>query len=219
MELKLGKNKIIDIKPWKTKTKKDFLNIIKKKGKEISENDILDTLILPYVEPNNIYFSDEEIQWILVNIRNISANNDMKFLIECSNCKKDITISCKLLDLCEYKENEYPIIKNEKAWIDLDDSKSLKDNIKKYDEFPKNIEMLMHLESVGNKKFSNMDEKIEYFENLSLEDNDKLVDEYKEVKSDIELKYKTKCPKCEYETTYVFEEIPNFFDPILPKEI
>jgi len=220
MELTLGKNKTVTLKPWKTKTKKDFLNIIKKKEKNLSEEDILEVLINPYVEPNDIYFSDDELQWILINLRNISIDNNMKFLIECSNCNEDILVECKLLDLVQFRENQYPIIKNERGWKDIESLQDYKKGIKQYsDEFPKNIEMLMHLDTVEGKKFNSLAEKIEYFEDLDLLEGNKIVDEYNEVKSKIDLSYKTKCPHCDYEGKYIFEELPNFFEPLLPKEL
>jgi hypothetical protein len=220
MELKLGKNKIIKISPWKTKTKKDFLNIIRKKEKNISEDDIMDVLIKPYIESNDIYFSDDELQWILINLRNISVDNNIKFLIECGNCKKDIIIECKLLDLCEYTENQYPIIKNNQTWKDINNLEEYKSSIQSYpDEFPKNIEMLLHLEAIGDKRFNSIKERIEYFENLDLESGNNLVKEYEDIKSNIKLFYKTKCSHCDYKSKYTFDEIPDFFEPLLPKEL
>jgi hypothetical protein len=208
------------LSPWKTKTKKDFLNIIKNKEKNLSEVDILNTLVYPYIEPNNIFMNDAELQWVLINLRNISIDNNMKFLIECSNCNDDIVIECKLLDLCKYKENEYPTIKNNREWKDIDSLDALKNAIKNNkSEFPKNIEMLLHLDSANGEKFKNIEEKINYLDNLNLEEGNILSNEFKDIDSEIKLEYKTKCPHCEYKTNYIFEEIPDFFDPLLPKEL
>jgi hypothetical protein len=220
MELKLGKNKTIEISAWKTKTKKDFLNIIREKEKNLSEDDVLDVLIKPYIKPNDIYFSEAELQWILINLRNISIESNMKFLIDCSNCKEEITIECKLMDLCDYKLNSFPIIKGERAWKDISNLNELKEYVKKYkDEFPKNIEMLLHLDGVGKNKFNSFNEKIEYFDNLDLQEGNTLLSEFDEINSNIKLSYKIKCPHCDNIDTYIFEEIPDFFEPLLPKEL
>jgi hypothetical protein len=175
MEIKLGKNKKVQIKAWKTKTKKEFLNIIKNKKDKLTEEDILNTLILPYIEPNNIYFSEEELQYLLINIRNISVSENIKFITKCNNCNKDIEIDTNILNLCEYKENQYPIIKDDISWKDIENERILKTNITKYkDELPGNIEMFMHIDGIENKKFKNLDEIIEFFEDLTLEESNKI---------------------------------------------
>jgi hypothetical protein len=220
LELKLGKNKVVKIKPWKTKTKKDFINIIKNKKDKLTEDDILKTLILPYVEPNNLYFSEDELQFILINIRNISIKDNIKFFTECKNCKENIEINTKIINLCEYSPNEYPIIENDISWKDIESDKELQENIKKHkDELPSNIEMLMHIDGIKNKKFKNIEEVIEFFDDLSLDENEKLFKDYSKVKSSIEIKYTTKCPECKTQEIYTFEEIPDFFNPLLPEKL
>jgi hypothetical protein len=220
MEIKLGKNKKVQIKAWKTKTKKEFLNIIKNKKDKLTEEDILNTLILPYIEPNNIYFSEEELQYLLINIRNISVSENIKFITKCNNCNKDIEIDTNILNLCEYKENQYPIIKDDISWKDIENERILKTNITKYkDELPGNIEMFMHIDGIENKKFKNLDEIIEFFEDLTLEESNKISKDYSEIQSSIEIKYTTDCSDCSHQDTYIFDEIPDFFNPLLPEKI
>ena len=218
MLLKLGKQKQVEIQPWKTKTKKEFLTVIKNKQDKLDENDIFNILIKPYITPNDIYLSDDEIQWIMINIRNISLDNNMNFLVECS-CGNDIEIKCKLMDLCKYTENQYPIIKDDIAWRDIKNKDELIKNQKtNEDEIPKIIEMLSHIDKIEGKSlpFSDI---VEYNDDLPLNDGNKMLETYDEIKSTIVISYVAECPNCKKTKTFKFENIPNFFDPLLPKEL
>ena len=222
--VKLGKEKEVEILPWKTKTKKEFLKTVKEfaeNGKEMKEDDILRVLLYPYVNTKNIYLSDDEKQYLLVKIRDISLPQDIEYTINCSNCDGIIDVRCKPLEMVNYQENQYPVIKNDILWEDLQgDTKPLIQSIiRKYGDYlPQTIEMLLHIKKYKDEEITDFEKMIEIYEDLSLMESETIVDTYDEVKSKMLIEKDIKCDLCEFEDTYYFDTIPDLFEPLLPKE-
>jgi hypothetical protein len=228
MEISLGNNKIVTITPWKTKTKKEFLNKIKSSKDNIDENLILDILFYPYIEPKDIYLSEQEIQWLFVNIRKISIHQNLDFQIKCGNCEENIPLLVPIENICEYSENnlfiEEDIIIDNKTlkikWKDLKNKNSLESMIKNYpDETPGTIEMLLHIESIDGKEIQSFGEILEFYEDLSLDASENIIKSYNKNKPKVTIKTEAICPSCDYKDIYYFESIPDFFTPLLPPDI
>jgi len=220
MELTLGKNKIINIMPWKTRAKKDFLKAIKDKGEKFSEQDLINTLILPYIEPNNIYLSEDEIQYVISNIRNISIKDNIDFQIQCDNCGEIIDVNCGIMDIITYKENTYPITDGKIQWKDIEANKYVEDISRKYiDDVKSDLEMLLHIEMYNNMEITSFDDIMNIFEDMSLDESTELYESFRKVQSKINIKKEIRCPDCNFVDIYEFESIPGFFDPLLPPDI
>jgi DNA-directed RNA polymerase subunit M/transcription elongation factor TFIIS len=218
LEVKLGKNKIVEVKPWKTKTKKDFLKIVKAKQLDIVEEDLVNSLVLPYVTPNDIYFSSDEIQYLLVILREISINENIITELICKKCNESFDVSKNVKDFCKYQTSQYPVTIGKYTWRDIKSSNSVQNISKKHpDELQNDIEMLLHIEAIDGKMVESFEEILDYFENLELDESKTIYEDYDKVKSKLSLEFDETCPKCGDRNTYYFETIPNFFDPLLPK--
>jgi len=218
MIIDLGSKKV-EITQWKAKTKKNFLNAIKNKGENFTNDDIMDVLLYPYITPNDIFLNDDEIQYLLVQIRKISINEDISFITECKKCNKDIKITCDVSDIINFKKNQFPIDKNNIKWKDLKYKNSLKNIFDKYDDFPKILEILAHIEKINNKTITSFEEILEIYEDMDLTESENLEKTFNEIDTVFNIKKSLKCPHCNTLDEYYFEEIPGFFDPILPREI
>jgi hypothetical protein len=213
--IKLGKEKIVTIKPWKTKTKKEFLNLIKKNNgdfKNIKESEVLKVLLTPYIEPNDIFLSDAEKEYLIICIRNISLDNNISFLIECSGCGEKIPVKCEIMDLVKYQENQYPIILNDISWIDIKNNTQSKYK----DYMPGTIEMLSHISDYKGEV--NLDKMVEIYDNMELKESDDLYKDYTTIRSSIKIEREETCPYCSELDTYYLESVPDLFEPLLPKE-
>jgi uncharacterized protein YbaR (Trm112 family) len=159
LKVKLGKNKEVEVKPWKTKTKKEFLKIVKAKQLEVAEEDLINTLVLPYVTPNDIYFSSDEVQYLLVILRNISINENITTEITCRDCNNSFDISKKVTDFCKYQESQYPIVIGKYSWKDIKNPNSVKTiHQQNPDELLNDIEMLLHIEKIEDKNIESFSE-------------------------------------------------------------
>lgn len=245
----LGENKQIAIvSPWKAITKKNFLNILKEKKDNISEDDILNTLVLPYISeidnnnetttPTgeiNMYLSPAEIQFVLTKIRELSVGADLNFILECDFCKKEFEVETNLTNITNYTPNKFPAKNGIYEWVDLSTKDSLKFALKKFkQEPPKLIEMLLHLRSVDiidahnashNKsktekiEITNLNQALDYYNDLTLPDEKKLTDSFRSVESYYVVCENYTCPHCGEGKIYTFDVVPGFFDPLLPADI
>jgi hypothetical protein len=222
MKVILGKNKEVTISPWKAITKKNFLNVLRDKKENIGEDDILNTLVLPYLddEGKELYLSIAEVQWILKNLREISVGEELSFILECDACEKEFDVETTLDNITHYTPNQYPVDDDIFSWVDLATRDSLKIAMKKYKkEPPKLIEMLLHLEKVDNEDIKNLNQALEYYNNLTLPEEKRLTDSFRNVESYYSVSEEYTCPHCGETKKYTFDVVPGFFDPLMPADI
>jgi len=218
MEILLSEDKSVNISPWKSKTRKQFIKLFKEKKTDVLEDDIVDILVMPYIEPNNIFLSSDEIQYLLIKIREISLDNKISFIMECENCKEDFDVDIELNKLVNYSPGNFS-----KAsiceWTDELNKDTFKKSLEKYpDEVPKDLEMLIHIKSCNDKDYTlDLDKLIDDFDDFKLSEILNIKNEYSEVKSKLEISSTIKCTKCGFSKKYQFDVIPSFFDPLMPK--
>ena len=218
IEVKLGPRKSVFITPWKAKAKKEFIKIFKKNGDKTTEEDILNILLYPYLK-DNIYLSSAELQYVLFKLREISIRNkEVEFVIDCNSCGEEIEIKTDISDLVHYKETLIPIEKNGNIWRDPESNEIVKQILFQYKDEPPTVLMIgLHLKKYRNRNIESLEEFLEIYDDLDMVEVENLEDEWYEVSSNFEIYKKIKCDKCDYETTYSFDIIPGFFDPLLPK--
>jgi len=222
MELKLGENKTVTITPWKSKTKKEFIKLFKRKEDKVNEQDIIDVLVIPYIQEKETYYSPDEIQYILIKLREISITDEINFSMDCDNkeCGKNFDIETNLGNISSYQPNKYPTELNNVTWRDLPAKDSLTKMIKKYpDEPPRSISMILHIETINGELISSFQQLINIVDDLSMRDADDLERDYNLVSSKLDIKQNIKCTHCGFEKEYLFDIIPTFFDPLLPKDM
>lgn len=218
----LGKNKTVKISSWKGKTKKDFVNIFRNKKEKITEQDVVDILLYPYIDNVDQYYSSSEIQYMLTCIREISIKDDIVFSIECDNigCKKDISVVKDISEMYTYTPSKYPVELNEVKWVDLRNSKSLETACKKFpNELRTDIELMLHIESINGDIIHSFEDILEICNDLDIQASNDLADDFISVKSQFNIGSDIECPHCGSKKHHSFDIIPAFFDPILPKDI
>jgi hypothetical protein len=220
MEIILGKNKSVTITPWKAITKKNFLNILKDKRENISEDDILKTLVHPYIDNTDLYLSSAEIQVILRHLREISIGAEIEFTLECDNCNKEFETISTLNDISTYQPNTYPCDLGNYSWVDIDNKDTLKTAFKKYKREPeKLIELLLHIDKIDGNPIKSFNEVIDYYNNLTLPEEKELMEDFRKVESYFKISSYFRCTHCDVNKEYSFDVIPGFFDPLMPSDI
>jgi len=219
MQLELGSNKTVEISPWVGKTKRDFMRLFKDKKDKISEQDIINILVKPFINPSDIYYSGEEIQYILITLRSISISDNIVDTKKCQKCDVDINIDIPVNDMCEYFPSKYPIIDDNIKWKDIKSINAIKDVSKKYPEEPISlIELLLHIEEYKKEPISSFQQILDIADNMSLKESDETTDNFNRNRSFVGMHYKVTCD-CGEENEFIYEDIPSFFDPLLPKEV
>lgn len=219
MQIDLG-TKFVTIHPWKAGTKKELLKTIKTKQTQFSETDLLDILFYPYLDEKDKYYSDDEIQYLVLNLRDISIPDDIVIKEKCKKCGTEIEIRGKALDFVDFQKSNYNKKTGKYTWRDLKDKNSLERVIKQYpDEFVGTLDMLLHLESIDGEKINSFKEVMEYYDNLSIIESEELENFYEEVKSKLKIHKKVKCPSCGFENIFEFKTLPGLFDALFPKEL
>jgi len=219
LELKLGPNKSVGIKPWKAKTKKEFVKIFKAKGDKVTERDVLDILVYPYIDNTKQFYSSAELQYIMTKIREISIKDkDTSFTIECSTCGEDFDVNMDIYDLVHYKETLIPTTKENIEWIDPESSDIIEKTLLDNEEEPPDVIMLgLNIKNINGREIENIKEFLEVYDELDMNEISKIEDIWKDVTSSFSIYSTLKCDRCESSNEYYFDIIPGFFDPLLPK--
>jgi len=217
--LQLGPRKSVTIHPWKAKAKKDFIKVFKKKGKNVSERDVLDVLVYPYIE-EKIFLNSAEVQYILTELRKISIKDqNIEFILTCDKCTKEFDVETNIDNLVHYKETLIPIKDDNIEWKEVSSLKELENNLKKFSEEPPSIiNMAMNIKNYNGNEIDSIEKFIEIYDDMSMGEVDIIETRWKEVSSNFEIYQELECPHCKYKTAYLFDIIPSFFDPLLPKE-
>jgi len=221
MELKLGENKTVKLSPWVGKTKRDFMRLFKEKGEKVSEQDVVDILVYPFIEPKDVWYSSEEMQYIVISLRELSIKDEIVFAEEChsDSCNKIVDIKTDISNIYQYFPNHFPIKDGKFEWKDLIGADSIKQTASKNSDIPQGeIDILLHIKSYDSKEITSFSEILEIADNMSLQETDDMSDSYIRNKSMLTLMYEQDC-ECGYKNKYTFDTIPSFFDPLLPKEI
>jgi len=221
MQLQLGENKTVELTGWVGSTKKNFMNLFKEKGENVAEQDVLGILVYPFITPNDIYYSEDELQYILINLRDISVKDDITFAEECVNeeCNEVLDVSLKVSDIYSYTQSKYPSTDGKIAWRDIQGKNDLKDLVAKNEnELPGNTEAYLHIESYDGNQITSFNQIQELVDELPLNESNDIIDNFDRNKSSIELSCEETC-KCGEVNVFEFESIPSFFDPLLPKEL
>jgi hypothetical protein len=219
-EIQIRKNRIVNITPWKARTKKDFISLIKNKKDKMTEEDIVGCLVTPYIEEKDIYLTSYEIQYLLINIRNISIKEDITSTIKCLDCSESIKINKNVMDFVKYKPADIPCTVNNVTFKEIQNKNTIKDAKIKYpDENETDLEMLFSIEKIKDKIVQSFQDILEYYEDLDLESANNISDSYLESRSNLSIEITETCPKCKKTNTWYFDTMPGFFDALLPKEI
>lgn len=219
MDIELGPNKVVTLSPWNAKTKKEFVKIFKLKQEKVSEQDILNTLVYPYIDKTDIYYSAAELQYLLAQLRKLSIDKKIEFSIDCDKCKEEVDVSLDIDEIVTYTPNQFPSQLNNVGWKDIEGKDSIKAFSKQFpEETEYDIAKILHISDYQGTRIERFEQMLEILENLPLQEDAELDDTYYDVISKIKIGSKIKCTSCAFEKNYEFDIIPSFFDPLLPKK-
>lgn len=223
------------VRPLKIKDKKELMKAIESKDEKLIQK-VLDEIVEKYVVlEDNRPLTDLTVQeryQILVEIRRAAAGDTVKIAHQCPNCEhinKEIPYDLKNIYIKEY-DNTYnnklllfngnveiilgPLRREEEKKIE----KIIFDRKLKLNSEKQFLLMAGFIEKIYIKKDDvfgevslSTSEKIEFFENLSSGDLDKIIEYIKNTDFGVKLPFHFRCEKCGYENEKEEANIAVFF--------
>lgn len=217
MTLILGKDKEVTITPWKAKTKKEFIKLFNGE-QELKEEDLISVLIMPSIDRKEAFYTTDEIQYILTQLKSLSVGDSVDFSMDCEKCKTNFDIHLSIGDIVNYRPSNYGVSENV-IWRDIPTKQIFDDAVKNFpDEAVGEIEMLLHISAYKGVTTTSLEQILEVYNDMTISESQSLIDEYLEVRPLIELSSKLTCtnPDCGQSDDYDFDIIPGFFDELMP---
>jgi len=217
--IKVREDLNINLKRWSAKTKKKFMDLFRKNGMNISKKHIYDTLISPYIEPNDIFINSEEYEYILIELKKYNFDDNLEFEMKCNACKQPVSIDTTLSDITYYNPSSLTSIKEDFIkFRNLPSQEVFQAVVEKFpDENKAYLQLLMSIESLNGVQSESISQVMEDIENLDINKYNKIEKLFVENSSFIQLLLNIECPHCNDNEDYEFDSIPGFFEDMLPK--
>ncbi len=201
-EIDLGHKKV-NARKWKAKDRKLFKDAIQKE-KDIDES-LTKYLVMNCLEDNNVDLSDEEIQYIILQIRKHSISDSFKFEWTCDCGYKNSEI-IKIDDIQKTHFKEY----TSSGCVEFQDVKNAKmyNSDKNRDEIS---ELAYRTKSINSDMSMSFSEVKDYFEDMDIDELDKILDDLYSMMFTVSSKKKLTCKECSKKQEFEFDEIPSFF--------
>ena len=220
-QIKLGKNKIVTIKPWTGKTKKKIRKFFEgvENPEDIDFIAVIKTLLYDYIK-EDVYLNEGEQQYLLMKIREISIDTGVDSSVECPICYTENQINTTTDKIIHYKENQLPFQFNEN--IELIDIESLTSLEKEYNNFVEDddydgITTLGDVESALHIKIQdkNLKEVIDYLDNASIKETQDIFNKLRDLLPKCELYYSKVCKNCNDEVKFEIDVTESIFESLL----
>lgn len=215
-KIKVGEDEL-EIRAWKTKEEKNYL-ILREQG-VLNDDTLFDALVSPCIKDVEKYnFTENQKQYIMVKIREISLGSDIDIGFTCEECKNFQEITIDLNDIVTYKPEKFYDVKIDDYTFVMKKNNSPKVK-ERLDSFETDVEkdfalLCLSIDKVlkGKEEYDtfSFDEIYSFVENLDSKVFNKLFDEFYNMIDHISFYYKVKCQICGHENEDDLETIPNF---------
>jgi DNA-directed RNA polymerase subunit RPC12/RpoP len=218
IKIKLRENLNVEIKPWIGKTKKDFMGLFRKNGVNVNQEQVFDVLLKPYIIPDkNFFLFEEEKQYLLIKLKEISFKDNFEFEIVCSECGNNFIVESNLDQITNYSiGKDLEKIESELVKFRYFTEEQLKIMKSKLDENEKLLQLYLSISRIKDKEISSIEDIVEGLEELTLKEYNEIEKIFLESQSKLKLGLEISCPHCEDTKEYNFDIIPKFFDELLP---
>jgi len=214
-------DKQVKLRKWKVKDRKNFKKLIEEKAENITPFELAAVLVFPCLEDKNILLSEEEIKYVLTELRSISISSDFNFTFMCQNeeCSEMNTIKLDLKDVSKPVSSSWSAVTIDDIEIEFGEKCSPKFYYEKMygAKTPEDrtlTDLALHIVRVGEYDgVIKFEEMMSQFEEMDTDFQDAIMSEYKKQKFTQDNLYECTCQKCNSKQTFIFDEIPDF----LPK--
>jgi hypothetical protein len=220
-EVVLLEGKTFHIRKWKVKDRKAFKAMIQETKGEISPQLLASILVFPCILEKNILLTEEEIKYVITLIREISISDEFTFKFYCDNeeCEEENEVKIKLKEINKFSQTKW-------STVNISETETITFGERVNAQFYYNVifdcktpeekiiaDLATHIIKFNDDDTKSYNETLEIIENLDIDIQDKILDEYNKQKFTQNAIYEVQCKKCERKQTFLFDEIPDF----LPK--
>lgn len=203
-------DKKYNIRKWKAKEKKEFLNTIKR-------GDSLDTLqnVLVYncIE-GDAAFNPDEFKFVLTKIREYSLGSELNLEFFCEKCKSKFLKVLNISDIIKPIYKNINTIKTNNYNIQLTSIRNCsiyKETIEKFPENSYEYDFYLRIESINDNDAMTLDEIVELFDNMDIDEFDNIFNQWEDIRFKINDEVDVSCSSCGNTVRYSFDSIPGFF--------
>lgn len=206
------KDKTVNVRKWKVKDRKKFLQSIKDQDVKASTT----ALVNDCMEDPTIPLSPEEFRYLLLKIRALSLGEKVTYELNCEKCEKDFDMAVNIRDISNPVFQENNIISSGNIKIKTGDIPSKQFYDKAMDELQDErdiflIDFLFHIKEIDGSDAFTFEDLFNFINDLDIDIAADIFDQWSKNKFKIDDTHIVKCPHCNFEEVYVFEDIPGFF--------
>lgn len=205
MKIKVGDNNLT-IRKWKGKDKKAFVKAINKK--DISENEVMDTLVYSCIE-ENVVLSIDEFRYVLSRIRAYSLGEEIKIDFYCDECGSIHKETFQLKDIIRFSYKELKEITVNDLTISLGPIKNKKIYNKLISE-DEVYDLILRIEKINGDDAFTLDSLLETFDELDVDILTEVFEIWESSKFTVEDINDVTC-SCGSKSSFKFDELPGFF--------
>jgi hypothetical protein len=205
------RDKEIKFRKWKVKDKKKFIETVKTGDSELSNGIVFDS-----IEDKNIILTENELKYLLINIRNVSLGDKLSYEIECSNCFKDYFYEADILDIMTPNFESFGTLKALDTTIEMAEISN-----KEYYEDAINqctsdgeryfIDFLYHIKKLNGSDTFTFDSLYDYINNLDIDIGEDIFKQWEKMRFTFDNIKDIQCAHCEHVESIQFDELYGFF--------
>lgn len=201
--------KTYNFRKWKVK---DRLALTKARDK----SEVRSILVYNCLEDNTVVFDENQYQYALLQIREKSLQKKIHFNLTCEKCGKDYEHEITISDVFKPVDGTYGLIKVGDIEVEVQDVQNRKfyeDTILEITdgEERKLVDFALHIKSINNDENFDFKKVMEFIGNLDIDVFEQIINQWFKMQFRFENTAKVKCPYCENEESYVFDNLPGFF--------
>lgn len=208
-EVKL-RGKSIKFRKWKVKDKKKYLENIK--NIPLAR----EALIYDCLEDKRIALDDEELKYMLIQIRMASLKDPIEYEFTCEKCKGAYDYSADLSQIVSMEGSNIATLVSGNTELEMsnitnkDFYQELFLSAKTY-EAKELVDFMMHIKSVNGNDGFTFEQLNDMVSNMDAKDFEDIFEKWMDARQRVNNVGAVTCPHCGHEEWYEFDALPGFF--------
>jgi hypothetical protein len=203
-------DKNIRFRKWKIKDKKKFLS---NKSDSIL---VKEALVYDCLEDKKISLSNEEYNFLLIQIREASLKEKIEYFFECPSCEKEHKFTADLTKIVSGDFKQYGLLSSGKHEFVMQRilnrdfyEKHMSEQTDK--EEMKLIDFILHIKSYNDNDALSFNELNSIINDLDVDVFEDCFKQWEEMRFKLNSFSNVECPNCKTSTEYEFDDFPGFF--------
>ncbi len=206
------RGKTIKFRKWKVKDKKKYLENIK--NIPVSR----EALIYDCLEDKRIALDDEELKYMLIQIRMASLSDPIDYTFNCEKCNKDYEFAADLRDIVTMEgTNVGDIVSGDNVitFGNITNKDFYQDLFLSADTYDAKelVDFMLHIRSFNGNDGFTFEMLNEYISEMDAKSFEDIFEKWMNMRQRVNNVSAVVCPHCGHEEWYEFDALPGFFPP------